>query len=406
MKKTLALLLAVAFAVPAFAGNILSNVETYGEIETIGFNATVDEMTAKTVVNRTLFGISADLVEDVRANLTFAYGSLLEDPVTGDSPWMNAWGSVYGVYGDSVDSYLQRISVAEANVVVSNIFGALEAKIGRQFYGNEDSAVMYFGPKRGNAMNLAMPTMLSLDGALLTWAGESAAVSAFYSQALEEDYLEAARITGLTFDYAFTNNLTAGVYWYDVEGDLEGTDEPMHLGIWGGKVAYQNENAKIGVEYAKNYLGHVFGHNNEGWMLKADAALNLDTEAVALTPRLTYYHSEKGFVAFGNYNPGIILGNVKGAMFGFNPDILDTVDWRIFNAGIDFGMKSLEKVTFSFDYLNAKLDNSWVGNEFDLTAKYHHNDYVTFTLGGAMATNLMADMDDIYGVQLGMLIKF
>ncbi|MBR4509036.1 MAG: hypothetical protein IKP23_06200 [Elusimicrobiaceae bacterium] len=377
MKKTLALLLAVAFAVPAFAGNVLSNVETYGEIETIGFTQTVNSAD-KTVANQTLFGISADLVEDVRANLTFAY--------------RNVWEREIGetIYDGSGDSYLENIRVAEANVVVSNIFGALEAKIGRQYYGNEDSAVMYVGPRHNYHANLTAPwSQMSLDGVLLSYQGESLALSAFYAQMAD---MTDERMTGLTLDYAFTNNLVASAYWYDM------SDED-HEGIWGGKVAYQNEGSKLAVEYAKNYENGVFSHNNVGWMLKADAALNLDMEKVALTPRITYYHSEKDFFALGNYTAGVVIGNEVGAFSLAG-------DWKVLNAGIDFGVKAWEKVTFAFDYLNAKADNEWIGNEFDLTAKYQHNDYVTFTLGGGIVTNIPDYSGDVYGAQLGMLIKF
>jgi hypothetical protein len=371
MKKTLALLLAAAFAVPAFAGNVLSNVETYGEIETIGLTQT-EQAEAKSVANQTLFGVSADLVEDVRANLTFAYSNVWED-----------------IQGDTIDDYLNDIVVAEANVVVSNIFGALEAKIGRQYYGNEDSPVMYIGPRHNYYRNIGFADV-SLDGALLTYQGDSLAISAFYAQL--NDWSD-EKMTGITLDYAFNNNLVAGAYWYDM------SDED-HEGIWGGKVAYQNEGTKLAVEYAKNYDNGVFSHNNEGWMLKVDAALNLDMEKVALTPRITYYHEEKEFFAMGNYAAGILLANQVGA-FSMGDE-----DWKVFNAGIDFGFKALEKVTFAFDYLNAKIDNSWVGNEYDLTVKYQHNDYVTFTLGGGLVANIPDYSGDIYGAQLGMLIKF
>ena len=372
MKKTLVLLLAVVLAVPAFAGNVLSNVDTYGEIETVGITASINP-DAKSVTNRVLFGVSMDLVEDVRSNVTFAY--------------TNIWDNTYG---DDVDTYLNSIIVAEANVVVSNIFGSIETKIGRQFYGNENSTVMYFGPRHGNYMNITMPE--SLDGALATWSNDNAAVSAFYAQLAN---FSDTRLTGITFDYAFNNNLTLGAYWYDASEYV--TND--HLGIWGANLGYQNEGTKVGVEYAKNYLGHVFGHNNEGWMLKADGAINLDMEGMALTPRLSYYIAEKDFVAFGNYAPGIFLGNMNGPLDNGQ-------NWRVFNAGIDFGFKSLEKVTFAFDYLNAEQDRTWVGNEFDLKAIYQHNDYVSFTLGGAVATNIPDYSGDIYVGQMGMLIKF
>lgn len=378
MKKTLALLLAVAFAVPAFAGNVLSNVDTYGEIETVGITAS-ENPDMKTVSNRVLFGVSMDLVEDVRSNLTFGY--------------QNVWDSTFG---DDVDTYLNNIIVAEANVVVSNIFGSIEAKLGRQFYGNENSTVMYWGPRHGNYGNIFVPE--SLDGALATWSNDNAAVSAFYAQIADGSD---SRLTGITFDYAFNNNLTLGAYWYDYSEYLGFND---HLGIWGANLAYQNEGTKVGVEYAKNYKGHVFGHNNEGWMLKADGAINLDMEGMALTPRLSYYIAEKDFVATGNYAPGIVLGNVNGPLD-------NGLNWRVFNAGIDFAFKSLEKVTFAFDYFAAEQDRNWVANEFDLKATYQHNDYVAFTLGGALATNNGVNSTftfdkDLYVGQFGMLIKF
>ena len=385
MKRTLALLLAVAFAVPAFAGNIFSNVETYGEIETIGlaFNSEIPAVNdAKGVNNRVLFGVSMDLVEDVRANLTFAYTNQWEDSAVTEN--------------DTVNDYWDNIQVAEANVVVSNIFGALEAKIGRQFYGNENSPVMYIGPRHGRYNLIDYPE--SIDAALVTWANDSLAISAIYGQAGDKNGVTAehARMTGLTLDYAFTNNLTAGAYWYDFL-DQDYSDD--HIGIWGGKVAYQNEEANLAVEYAKNYIGHVFGHNNEGWMLKADAAMTVDMEAMALTPRITYLHEEKDFIANGNYNPGIIFTYVyEGTTGGDN--------LRILNPGLDFAFKALEKVTFAFDYMAIKADNHWNSNEFDLVATYQHNDYVSFHLGGAIATHLENDVKDVYAGQMGMTIKF
>lgn len=374
MKKTLVLLFAFALAVPAFA-----NINTYGEIETIGYTQTTDAG-SKSVANRVLFGVSSELTEDVRANLTFGYGN----------KWSN-WS------GDNVDGYLNSIRVSEANVVISNIFGALEAKIGRQYYGNEDSPVMYYGPRHNYYFNLGLGD--SLDGALLTYNGEKLAFSAFYGQMTD---MSDDRLTGLTLDYAFANNLTAGVYWYDY-GLNYATLE--HRGIWGGKLAYQNEGSKLAVEYAKNYENGVFSHNNVGWMLKADAALNIDTEVLALTPRITYLHTEKEFYAPGGYTAGIIFTN---HFIGATWPVI-----KFLNAGIDFNFKSLEKFTFSFDYVNANEKEApfgYLGNEYDLLVKYQHNDYVAFTLGGGILTNnsgtLFYDSGDICAAQMGMLIKF
>ena len=146
MKKLLTLLAVAAIALPSSAA-IVKNVELTGEVQTIASTTKhgalrydsdlSDDVRAYNAgaVTRAMAGLSFDLVEDVKANLLFQYAYAWGDNNYLNNGFENAKGA----------------KLANANLVFSNLFGALEATIGRQFYGEEDSAVMYFGPNHYNA---------------------------------------------------------------------------------------------------------------------------------------------------------------------------------------------------------------------------------------------------------------
>ena len=92
MKKLLGLLLAMTMAWPVTASaEVLKNVDLKGEIQTIASDARHDKNKAyQSGTNfRVLAGLSADLVEDVRANVLFQYNA--------------AWFS--GTDGNTVQNY-------------------------------------------------------------------------------------------------------------------------------------------------------------------------------------------------------------------------------------------------------------------------------------------------------------
>ena len=145
MKKLLVAVLACAMVAPAFAA--FDNVQITGDVQTIGLaiegqgtNAILpDTVSERGTTSRVLFGVGADLVEDVTAKITFAHEKMFGD---------------YGRVGNTLTGgtgVLDNTRVAEAFVNISNVFDALEVKVGRQFYGDEKSAVMYLGPINGYA---------------------------------------------------------------------------------------------------------------------------------------------------------------------------------------------------------------------------------------------------------------
>ena len=136
MKKLLGLFLAMAMSFPAGAA-IVDNVEAIGRIDVIGADANRGTV-ANSAASRVVAGLAADLTEDVKANVQFWYATGWDGSTSGTA-----------ISSETSDGYLQKIHLAEANVVLSNLFDCFELTLGRQFYGDEDSALLYFGPRHG-----------------------------------------------------------------------------------------------------------------------------------------------------------------------------------------------------------------------------------------------------------------
>lgn len=395
MKKLLGLLLAMTMAWPVTASaEVLKNVDLKGEIQTIASDARHDKNNVyKSGTNfRVLAGLSADLVEDVRANVLFQYN--------------DAWLS--GTEGNTVQNYWDEVRLAEANVVLSNLFCCLEATVGRQFYGDEDSAVMYLGP---NHYVFGMNKAPSLDGAKLVYSDD---FKTFTMLAGRVDYWSPATVGadwtvyGLDLKLNLTDTLTAQVYGYDFMNSKydAARDEKRHNGFYGAKATFAPEAATLSAEYARGYeANRLFREGNDSpYMVKVDAALNMDV----ITPRAAFYYAKGVVSPFGNYYPGLAVGHVSAGVG--EPFVYSLNGVRMFNVGVDYVWNkfvfSLDG--FSFQDRTAKDASTW---EADLVAKYNHNDYVQLFAGigyakyGTGVKESQDTKDNTVG-QLGMLIKF
>lgn len=408
MKKLLGVLLAIAMSWPVSA-TVLKNVEVIGEIQTIASDVHHNEYADYNsgASTRVLAGLSADLVEDVTANLLFQYA--------------NAWGDNMDLEGKTVQSYWNNIKLANANVVLHNLFCAFDLTVGRQFYGDEDSAVMYIGPNHYNAeLNGYVNT---IDAAKLVYAddvktltliagtiADHTAVNPWNPEYADEKY----DLFGADFKWNVTDALFAQVYGYDftAKGDDVDPDEhaDKHEGFYGAKLGANMEAVRASVEYARNFGGKrlIKEHKDTGYMVKADLAADMD----ALTARGAFVYAKQGFDAVGNYTPGLLVGHLYGG------DIWDysAEGLRLFNLGFD--MKAAEKWVFSLDgYTFQARTGHATTYEADLTAKYNHNEYVQLFAGvgyakytknekyDAQSREFMGAGDNFKG-QLGMLIKF
>ncbi len=400
MKKLLSLLAVAALMPVAANAEVLQNVNLKGDIQVItsdvNHNTVAPNLYNTATTARVLAGISADLVEDVTANLTFQYA--------------NIWGNDPAI-GNNVQTYWNNVRLVEANVVLHNLFCCLEATVGRQFYGDEDSAVIYFGPNHYNAE--ANGYARSIDAAKLTYGDDVKALTLLAGRVNETTFgvvgPDHFDLFGVDFRMNLTDTLTAQVYGYDIhnqDGNVGVYDD--HQGIYGAKLSL-NTPVRFAAEYARNFGGHrlVKEHKDTGHMVKVDAATDLEK----VTLRGTFYYANDNFFAYGNYTPGLLIGHPLAGQI----DNYSINGVALFNLGFD--VKPAEKWTvsldgYSFQDHRMKHSSTW---EADLTAKYAHNEnvelfagvgYAKYTGDNGTAFNKAALDSDNYKGQLGMLIKF
>ncbi len=359
MKKLLGLLLVMTMAWPVSA-NVLDNVDVIGEIEAIGAENNLGNAAANGAASRVMAGLSAELTEDVKANVQFVYSNLWDGRETGNS-LQNYWNDVY---------------LAEANIVLSNLFDCFEVTVGRQFYGDENSAVMYFGPRHGYMAALQAPVS-SLDAAKLTYSDDFKTVTLIAGKT-QRTWLtpssEGATIFGADIALNLSDLLKAQIYGYAMKDNAWIPAGEEYNGFYGAKLSLTPEAGLLSVEYARAHDGNRLikeSHDN-AYMVKVDGALNLD----AFTPRAAFIYQKDAVSEFGAYAPGLVYGKT---VYGTDP-YEALAEARIFNIGVDYAWN---KWTFSVDgyAFQDRTAQHEATLEADLNVNYQHNDNVGLFAG-------------------------
>lgn len=394
MKKLLGLFLVLTMAWPASAA-IVDNVDAIGEIEVIGANNNAQMSNANGAASRVMAGLSAELTEDVRANVQFVY----------NTPWNgNSQGRAISSETAGDEGYLQDIYLAEANMVLSNLMDRFELTLGRQFYGDEDSALLYFGPRHGYMAALASP-VTSLDAAKLTYADDVKALTLIAGKTqnlMEAEAVRDADFYGIDFRMNLTDMVKAQVYGYTYRNN-DWQDE--YQGFYGAKLSMMPQAGALSVEYARGHNGSrlIKESGDTPYLVRAEGALHMD----AFTPRAAFLY-QKGVVSeYGAYAPGLVYGKTY-----FGEDLYNALDGkRIFNVGMDYNW---DKWTFALDGFafqerSGKDAATW---EADLTATYQHNENVGLFAGigyAKLGTDMKADhngQQDATVYQAGVNVKF
>ena len=394
MKKLLGLFLVLTMAWPASAA-IVDNVDAIGEIEVIGANNNAQMSNANGAASRVMAGLSAELTEDVRANVQFVY----------NTPWNgNSQGRAISSETAGDEGYLQDIYLAEANMVLSNLMDRFELTLGRQFYGDEDSALLYFGPRHGYMAALASP-VTSLDAAKLTYADDVKALTLIAGKTqnlMEAEAVRDADFYGIDFRMNLTDMVKAQVYGYTYRNN-DWQDE--YQGFYGAKLSMMPQAGALSVEYARGHNGSrlIKESGDTPYLVRVEGALHMD----AFTPRAAFLY-QKGVVSeYGAYAPGLVYGKTY-----FGEDLHNALDGkRIFNVGMDYNW---DKWTFALDGFafqerSGKDAATW---EADLTATYQHNENVGLFAGigyAKLGTDMKADhngQQDATVYQAGVNVKF
>ncbi|MBO4373067.1 MAG: hypothetical protein J5826_09065, partial [Bacteroidales bacterium] len=383
MKKILGLLLAAVVAFPASAA-VIKNVELKGEVQTIASDVKYGmyETYNRGAKTRAIAGLSFDVVEDVKANLLFQYAY--------------NWGD-HNYTNNGFDS-AEGMRLVNANLVLSNLFCCLEATVGRQFYGEDNSPIIYFGPNHYNAEGMGLATALdavtvrySDDFKTFTLLAGKVADASKGAVALDigDGYYLRSNIWGADLKLNLTDALTANIYGYDVTGatlyeyddDLGPIfgDDHKHMGVYGAKLGLDTEAFRMSAEYARNFNGHrlVKERADVPYMVKGDIAADIN----AFTARGTFVYAKEGFYSLGNYAPGMMFGhllsNYGAAINVFNyGSFYGDGGLRLFNVGFD--VRPSEKWTVSLDgfSFHDRFGRHAATYEVDLTAKYAYNEYV------------------------------
>lgn len=394
MKKLLGLFLALAMSFPAGAA-IVDNVDAIGRIDVIGADTNASSMKGMpTAASRVMAGLSADLTEDVKANVLFTYATPWDGALSG-----SAISSEFG------GGYLQRVVLSEANVVLSNLFDCFELTLGRQFYGEEDSMTMYFGPKSGYMVATIM-TPMSLEAAKLTYADDFKSVTVLAGKTAEDapvvPGVSSYDIYGADIRLNLTDAMKAQVYGYALK---ESSADPEYTGFYGAKLSYLPEAFGLSLEAARGHEGNrlIKEGADTPYFVKLDASLNMD----AFTPRAAFLY-QKGMVSpFSTYAPGLVAGKYLTPEFNYGGVIANA---RIFNVGVDYNWKKMKFALDGFAFQD-RTAQSAATLEADLTATYQHNESVELfagvgyaKLGGDLKEQNEAQDATVY--QLGTTIRF
>lgn len=445
MKKLVALLFVVFLAVQgAYAGDFkfMKNLKFYGEGQITGYaiqngyDLNLGKMVSviksgslggmlnsnySGVVSFITTGLTFDIVNNVSADFSLSYSN--------DWSGVNKFASLINnpsnsaVKGNNLSSYLDNIRVQTANVTIKKLFDVkgLSVKVGRQYYGDEDSSIMYFGVRHDQPLfGLNLPlvgfdNVTSVNAVTLYYEKENTKANFIYANLGKilgaplnfdgallplilngnpmpfEGSIDLGReTTVIGADVKFLNiadTFNMQVYGYDIENPIV-----AHYSIAGLKPSISNGGLKASLEYAMNFTGKnpfedgtainagSFKIKGNSSLLKADVSYDIEKKAVARASFAMQGGTEgikellngessniivKPFLNFGNYSPGIIFGQQTVTR------LLSMVDFKAINVGADLFKKDFK---FSLDYYNFSARDNGLnyGDELDFKVKYEY----------------------------------
>ncbi|MDR1195257.1 MAG: hypothetical protein LBL00_02140 [Endomicrobium sp.] len=391
----------------------LSNFKVFGEASIYG---EYDGRDTSALQNDVLLGLSFEASSDVKFNLGISYIGL--------------WGQ-YGmtggqvVSGNSENGLVNKLKVVLANAEINNLFDVdgFSATIGRQFYGDEDSVVMYFGV-RHYQLDIPRTLISSLDAITLRYNKDNISATALYAD-LNSSRAKNMVLTGIDGKYSNIGNVfDIGAYFYNIRDGYDllytGSGYLDNYTLLGVRPALHVKDFTASLEFIKAFNGNkVFDNTNEDldtFLMKIDAAY--DIKSINLTPRATFFMAggrddktgDKSIMTAGNYVPAVIgcstLNQDDDGMVAYANTIIT-------NVGVDY---KYAKFIFSFDVFNygrvkyAKNDD-YFQSEIDLSVSYEYSESTSLFLGigerfGKNINNVTVDFGDDAGIQAGMTYKF
>lgn len=393
MKKLIATLALLVFAGNIASAELLKNFKWDGKIvvNAMATNNAGDadsDMKDKTSdVNAAVYlNAGFDLTEDVEAVVSAVKSN-----------------RQYGTNSETVAAATaDGFNFEQAYLNLKGVLG-FDHKIGRQYYGDEGSLVVYYGPQgwpykyadNGNPFSTS-----GIDGYTGWYKNDKLSIHAVAFKATDTDDKVATAATdfndedldivGVVGKYDLMKLLNVGAYIYEVkQSSIPAADTVLNvIGVKAdGKV--EELNLSYYAELSKNY-GHDHENNQNftGTAFLAGAKMDLDLvgkwsfsgELARGSGDKSSAKKNEGFKSINtDYRPGVIYSGVFG-----NTGVENLTTW---NLGAKWQTPMFEKLTLSgklyhFGY-NEKVTSSvntqttdTIGNELDLGAKWQHNENV------------------------------
>lgn len=410
-----------------FAGVAADNVTDFATGPDLVGGGTANRDKIGSMQNRFLVGIGFDLLDDVHAKVTLSNND-----------------RVYGNAAQSLQGLTDAVQLAESNLKIDKVFGAVDTTLGRQFYGNPGDLVAYYGPRNDYGL-----TTTALDSVRFDWAGEMMGLTAVFGK-------ESANAAGLAGGAAIANdvdvrgliaslkgheNLSAGAYVWNAmtrryanavgvppqglpAATVGGRNQRLYVAGLKGKLTMGGLWA--GAEFAKNFgdqrqldTATTAGSRKfTGWAFLADAGAKIDVDGIAaFTPwgqfgmgsgdENTRDNENAGFQAIAtDYRPGAIYGRfhsgagagvlASAAALGAGNGIASQgLNNRVIvGLGVKATPAAASKLTVGASVWNFRTHRDTVqgsgatpangekelGSEIDLEANWAHSDNVGLTL--------------------------
>lgn len=420
MKKLLGSTLALALLVPAFANaELLKNFKASGsiDIDAVSANNVGDLNTSNydhlnTVQTRVLVNGDWDLLDDVHAGVT-----------------LNKNNRTYGAAAESLTGVQGATVFQQANVKIDKLFGMIDAKLGRQFYGEAGDMVIYYGPRNDYGL-----TVTALDGGRFDWNGENVGVTVLGAKIAPASALGVkdtgdTNLWGVDVHVKASENLGGAVYGYSKKTINSGNAALTGNGVVGNDKLYVvgvKAKATMGGAWIKGEIAKNFGVNRTG--IRSDGGYTFTGNYTGMAARLNGgikadlnnvgaltgwadagigsggSTGNRAFQAIaGDYRPGGIAGrfwtgNGSAVDLGSTSGLSSTVNGGTLGNRVDVGAgvkvtpSALAKLTAGLSWWNYRVQNAaalpagakgnkFLGNEYDLDLNWAHSENVSVSAG-------------------------
>jgi len=426
MKKLLGVVLGLALMVPSgpASAELFKDLKVDGQLDVQAVSAN----------NVTDFNTRAyDEIGDAQTRLMLNAGWDLLDDVH-SMVTLRKNDRTYGTGSQNLNAVQSAIFVDQAYFKIDKVFGAIDTTLGRQFYGEQGDAVIYFGPKD----NLYGLGVTALDTARFDWNGNWVGVTGLVGKLADPVAqggatsagsvdLQGVRAmfkgndmwNGAAYVYNQVTHNTGAAGSFGGPGNTPPSNKDDYLYVVGLKGKIMMGGLWVKAEFDKNFgqnrpaAAGITGGAYTGWEFLTDAGYKANIpDVTTLTPWAQLGVGSGGasgnrvFTPIaGDYRPGGIyglfapgaattLGGATGLGTVSSNNLGDRVIWGLGLKATPAGLPKLTTGIAWYDYRYQQLGgnaasgdpaaakgNKHIGSEVDLNASWAHSDNVTLGAG-------------------------